>query len=202
MVPRSSQPHSQTSPTTTVHPWAGSPGIRRGHVAFVSEVRRVSSSAACCSHDRRTKRPSAAHKCTGSCCAHTASARQLHTTSPVLADAKRDLYEVLEVPRGASKDEVKKSYYKLAKKYHPDTNKDDPNSAAKFTDIQNAYEILSDDSKRAMYDQRGHSAFEQGGGDGGMSQEEMMSAAEAFARMFGAEMPRAGARCVIPLQCN
>lgn len=72
--------------------------------------------------------------------------------------AKRDLYEVLGVPRSANKAEIKKSYFKLAKKYHPDTNKDDETAAEKFKEATAAYETLSDDKQRQMYDQFGHAA--------------------------------------------
>ncbi len=84
--------------------------------------------------------------------------------------SKRDYYEVLGVGRGASKDEVKQAYRKLAMKYHPDMNKDNPKSAEeRFKEISEAYEVLADDSKRARYDQFGHegvqSTFRTGGFD-------------------------------------
>lgn len=78
--------------------------------------------------------------------------------------AKRDYYEVLGVNKGASKDEIKSSYRKLAKKYHPDNK--ETGDEAKFKEIQEAYDILYDDQKRATYDQFGHAAFEQNGGAG------------------------------------
>lgn len=78
---------------------------------------------------------------------------------------KRDFYDVLGVSKGASKDEIKSSYRKLAKKYHPD-NKETGNEA-KFKEVQEAYDILFDDQKRAAYDQFGHAAFEQAGGNPG-----------------------------------
>ncbi len=77
---------------------------------------------------------------------------------------KRDYYEVLGVKKGASKDEIKSAYRKLAKTYHPD-NKETGNEA-KFKEIQEAYDVLYDDKKRQMYDQFGHAAFEQGAGGG------------------------------------
>lgn len=84
--------------------------------------------------------------------------------------AKRDYYEVLGVPKTASKSELKKAFYKLAKKYHPDANPDDKEAEAKFKEANEAYQVLSDDDKRAQYDQLGPEAFEQatqGGGGGG-----------------------------------
>ena len=73
------------------------------------------------------------------------------------ASAKRDYYEVLGVARGAGADEIKKAFRKLARQYHPDVNKE-PGAEAKFKELGEAYEVLSDDQKRAMYDRFGHSA--------------------------------------------
>lgn len=84
--------------------------------------------------------------------------------------AKRDYYEVLGVKKDASKGELKKAFYKLAKKYHPDANPDDKEAEAKFKEANEAYQVLSDDEKRAQYDQLGPEAFEQatqGGGGAG-----------------------------------
>jgi len=83
---------------------------------------------------------------------------------------KRDYYDVLGVSRGASTDEIKKAYRKLAMKYHPDMNKDSPKVAEeKFKEISEAYEVLADSDKRARYDQFGHEglegAFKTGGFD-------------------------------------
>lgn len=80
--------------------------------------------------------------------------------------AKRDFYEVLGLNKSASKDEIKSAYRKLAKKYHPDINKE-PGAEEKFKEVQEAYDILYDDKKRQMYDQFGSAAFEQGGSTGG-----------------------------------
>ncbi|MCR4561641.1 MAG: molecular chaperone DnaJ [Bacilli bacterium] len=79
---------------------------------------------------------------------------------------KRDYYDVLGVSKGASPDEIKSAYRKLAKQYHPDINHS-PDAPEKFKEVQEAYEILSNDEKRRAYDQFGHAAFEQGGNTGG-----------------------------------
>ncbi|KAL3683298.1 hypothetical protein R1sor_001320 [Riccia sorocarpa] len=84
--------------------------------------------------------------------------------------SKRDFYEVLGVNRGATAADIKKAYYALAKKYHPDMNKADEKAEEKFQEIQHAYEVLRDDEKRAMYDQVGPDVYDQaaaGGGPGG-----------------------------------
>ena len=80
--------------------------------------------------------------------------------------AKRDYYEVLGVSKGASKDEIKKAYRKLSKKYHPDINKEE-GADEKFKEISEAYEVLSDDNKRANYDQFGHAGAQGGFGSQG-----------------------------------
>ncbi|MEL3974178.1 molecular chaperone DnaJ [Rossellomorea oryzaecorticis] len=79
--------------------------------------------------------------------------------------SKRDYYEVLGVGKGASKDELKKAYRKLSKKYHPDINKE-ADADQKFKEISEAYEVLSDDQKRAQYDRFGHTDPNQGFGGG------------------------------------
>src|SRR5450432_3832818 len=68
---------------------------------------------------------------------------------------KHDYYETLSVPRGSSEDEVRKSYRKLARKYHPDLNPGDKAAEDRFKNVQEAYDILSDQKKRDMYDQYG-----------------------------------------------
>tara|TARA_B100000029_G_scaffold516458_1_gene629982 strand:+ start:3359 stop:4489 length:1131 start_codon:yes stop_codon:yes gene_type:complete len=75
----------------------------------------------------------------------------------------KDFYEILEVSRTASDEEIKKSYRKLAMKYHPDKNKGNSKAEKKFKEISAAYEILKDPQKKAAYDQYGHDAFRQGG---------------------------------------
>ena len=77
---------------------------------------------------------------------------------------KRDYYEVLEVTRSASVEDVKRSYRKLAIKFHPDKNPNDPHAEEKFKELGEAYDVLMDADKRAAYDRFGHAAFEQGGG--------------------------------------
>src|SRR5205085_12214711 len=72
---------------------------------------------------------------------------------------KRDYYEVLEVSRSASADQIKRAYRKLAVKYHPDKNPDDQHAEEKFKEIGEAYDVLIDAEKRAAYDRFGHAAF-------------------------------------------
>ena len=81
---------------------------------------------------------------------------------------KRDYYEVLGISKGASADEIKKAYRKLSKQYHPDLNKEE-GAETKFKEIAEAYEVLSDDQKRARYDQFGHEDPTAGFGGGGFS---------------------------------
>ena len=84
--------------------------------------------------------------------------------------AKKDYYELLGVSRNASADEIKKAYRKLAVRYHPDKNPGDKAAEEKFKQISEAYEVLKDEKKKAMYDQYGHAAFEGGMSGGGSSQ--------------------------------
>ena len=79
---------------------------------------------------------------------------------------KRDPYEVLGVSKSASADEIKSAYRKLARKYHPDLNKE-PGAEEKFKEVQEAYDILSDADKKAKYDQFGYAAFDPQAGFGG-----------------------------------
>lgn len=99
--------------------------------------------------------------------------------------AKRDYYEVLEVGRTASQEEIKKAYRKMALKYHPDKNPDNKQSEEKFKEAAQAYDILSNPEKKQRYDQFGHTAFNgqgNGYGGGGMSMEDIFS---SFGDIFG-----------------
>ncbi len=82
---------------------------------------------------------------------------------------KRDYYEVLGVDKNASADDIKKAYRKLAKQYHPDLNKDNPEAAEKFKEVGEAYAVLSDEEKRSRYDQFGHAGVDGSAGGGGFS---------------------------------
>jgi molecular chaperone DnaJ len=82
--------------------------------------------------------------------------------------AKEDYYQLLGVAKGASSDELKKAYRKLAMQFHPDKNPGDKKAETKFKAINEAYDVLKDEQKRAAYDRFGHAAFEgPGGGAGG-----------------------------------
>ena len=100
--------------------------------------------------------------------------------------SKRDFYEILGVNRDAGDDEIKKAYRKLAMKYHPDRNPDNPSAEEKFKEAKEAYEILSDSQKRAAYDQYGHAGVDpqagMGGGFGGGAG--MGGFADAFGGIF------------------
>lgn len=104
--------------------------------------------------------------------------------------SKRDYYEILEVSKSSTPDEIKKSYRKIAMKYHPDRNPGDHSAEEKFKEAAEAYEVLSDPDKRAKYDRFGHSAFGPGRGGGGfsgggMNMEDIFS---QFGDIFGEDM--------------
>src|SRR5512134_3428944 len=91
---------------------------------------------------------------------------------------KRDFYEILEVSKNASADEIKKAYRKQALKYHPDRNPGDKSAEDKFKEAAEAYEVLSDPQKKARYDQFGHAGVGGAGGfngAGGMTMEDIFS---------------------------
>jgi len=98
--------------------------------------------------------------------------------------AKRDYYEILGIDKSASQAEIKKAYRKQAIKYHPDKNPDNEEAEAKFKEAAEAYEVLSDENKKARYDQFGHQAFEGAGGfgGGGMNMDDIFS---QFGDIFG-----------------
>ena len=93
---------------------------------------------------------------------------------------KRDYYEILGVVKTAPGEEIKKAYRKVAIKYHPDKNPDDPTAEDKFKEAAEAYEVLSDPDKRARYDRFGHQGM--GGGGGAQNMEDIFS---QFGDIFG-----------------
>jgi len=101
---------------------------------------------------------------------------------------KEDFYKVLEVSRNASEREIKKAYRRLAMKYHPDRNSNDANSEERFKVIQEAYGVLSDEQKRAAYEQFGHAGVDQSRG-GGDSED---SCSDGFGDVFGDIFGRSG----------
>jgi molecular chaperone DnaJ len=103
--------------------------------------------------------------------------------------AKRDFYEVLGVSKTADADELKRAYRKLAMSHHPDRNPGDKSAEQKFKELNEAYDVLKDDQKRAAYDRYGHAAFENGGrgpGDFGFGGGFSGGFADIFEEMFGA----------------
>ena len=92
--------------------------------------------------------------------------------------AKQDYYKLLDLPRNASEADIKKAYRRLAMKFHPDRNPDDPEAEHRFKECKEAYEVLCDSHKRAVYDQFGHAGLEGNRGGG-------FSAGEAFGDIFG-----------------
>lgn len=92
--------------------------------------------------------------------------RKIHTTS-INFQVTKNYYEVLGVSRNASQKDIKKAYYELAKKYHPDTNKSDKDASRKFQEVSEAYEVLSDDAKRKQFDAWGTTSDNMGMGGSG-----------------------------------
>eukprot|EP00957_Ditylum_brightwellii_P164723 12541679-Ditylum_brightwellii.AAC.1 len=90
--------------------------------------------------------------------------QQQQQRRPFSSGNKRDFYDVLGVPRGSDKGAIKKAYFQLAKKYHPDTNQGDTKAADKFKEATEAYEVLSDDKQRELYDNFGHAGVDPNSG--------------------------------------
>src|SRR5579862_5112733 len=98
---------------------------------------------------------------------------------------KRDYYEVLSVERTATEEEVKRSYRKLAVKFHPDKNPDNPSAEESFKELGEAYDVLMDADKRAAYDRFGHAAFSQGTGGAGRAGGGFHGPFDIFREVFG-----------------
>lgn len=95
-----------------------------------------------------------------------------------MSPAKRDYYEVLGVSRDASQEDIKKAFRRLARQYHPDVNRS-PDAESRFKEINEAYEVLSDEQKRAAYDRYGH-----GGAQGGFGAEGFSDISDIFNEFF------------------
>uniref|UniRef100_A0A3P8SCP3 DnaJ homolog subfamily A member 3, mitochondrial n=1 Tax=Amphiprion percula TaxID=161767 RepID=A0A3P8SCP3_AMPPE len=110
-----------------------------------------------------------------------------HTSAA--SSSKQDFYQILGVPRSATQKEIKKAYYQMAKKYHPDTNKDDPQAKEKFAQLAEAYEVLGDEVKRKQYDTYGSASFDSGQAGGGQrywsGQASSVDPEELFRKIFG-----------------
>ena len=110
-----------------------------------------------------------------------------------MAAVKQCYYEVLQVAKSGSGDELKKSYRKLAMEFHPDRNPGNKDAELKFRTLSEAYDVLRDEQKRAAYDRYGHAAFEQGGGgQGGFGFDFGSGFTDIFDEMFGDMMGRRG----------
>ncbi|ODM93605.1 hypothetical protein Ocin01_13083 [Orchesella cincta] len=101
------------------------------------------------------------------CTSKTIGATRAFHVSSLNHRQRKDYYDILGVPKNASSKDVKKAYYQLAKKYHPDTNKGVPDAQKKFQDVSEAYEVLSDDTKRKEYDMWGQTSEQMGRSGGG-----------------------------------
>ncbi|XP_059194802.1 dnaJ homolog subfamily A member 3, mitochondrial-like isoform X2 [Centropristis striata] len=131
---------------------------------------------------------------TGLRCPHGVPCHSFHTSSRF--ENKQDFYEVLGVARTSTQKDIKKAYYQLAKKYHPDTNPDDPEAKEKFAKLAEAYEVLSDEVKRKQYDSYGAAGFDPSGAS---AQQEYYKARgtnidpeELFRKIFGEFTGRMG----------
>lgn len=117
-----------------------------------------------------------------------------------MADTKRDYYAVLGVEKTASDDEIKKAYRQAAKKYHPDLHPGDAGAEAKFKEVNEAYEVLSDKEKRSRYDQFGHAGVDPNfgaggaGGFGGFDFGDLGDLGDIFGSFFGGGFSGGGAR--------
>ncbi|NP_958470.1 DnaJ heat shock protein family (Hsp40) member A3a [Danio rerio] len=117
---------------------------------------------------------------------HVVCKMSFHTSAP---SRKQDFYQILGVPRSATQKEIKKAYYQMAKKYHPDTNKEDPQAKEKFAQLAEAYEVLSDEVKRKQYDTYGSAGFDAGRAGAGHQQYwgggTSIDPEELFRKIFG-----------------
>src|SRR5438105_13225301 len=110
---------------------------------------------------------------------------------------KKDYYDILEVTKGASADQIKAAYRKMALKYHPDRNPDNKAAEDKFKEATEAYEVLGDSQKRTQYDQFGHAGMNNGmggGGHGHSSNMNMDDIFENFGDIFGSMFGGGGAK--------
>ncbi|XP_053707939.1 dnaJ heat shock protein family (Hsp40) member A3a isoform X1 [Synchiropus splendidus] len=118
---------------------------------------------------------------------HVVCILPFHTSAP--ASNKQDYYKILGVPRTATQKEIKQAFYQMAKKYHPDSNKEDPQAKEKFTQLAEAYEVLSDETKRKQYDTYGSTNFNAGQAGGGQQywsgNTNNVNPEELFRKIFG-----------------
>src|SRR5579872_3330167 len=105
---------------------------------------------------------------------------------------KADCYDTLGVQKGATAEDIKKAYRKLAMQFHPDRNPGDKGAEQKFKELNHAYDILKDDQKRAAYDRFGHAAFENGGAGANAGAGFGANFSDIFDEMFGDMMGRRG----------
>jgi molecular chaperone DnaJ len=119
----------------------------------------------------------------------------MHISVEAAKMSQRDYYEILSVDRNAGEEEIKRSFRKLALKYHPDRNPDDPEAAAKFKEAAEAYEVLHDPEKRQRYDRFGHAGVNGGGQNFGSDSDIFSHFSDIFGDLFGfASMGGSGRR--------